>query len=322
MSSFRSFFWAVALTASTCALAQDTSTQPASPAQPGSPSTQAPAPAAAATPGNAQPSTTSSSIASVSNKPPVEPAVIEDGGFSFEPFYWFTSAQPRLRGGRNTSAYSILDYPGKSHFSYGGEIAMPAGKQNTLRLTYFRNQGIGNLTETQSVNLFSEGYSPGDYLTTEHTLQSFKLSWDYLGYTWYRKSSKIRLKTLYEVQYTNITTTIAAPLKPVTTDSSTDTTDDNIASGTKNAILPTFGLELEEAVNKHFRWEVKATGFGIPKRSDIWDAEGSLICRVRNWELFVGEKAYHFKTTPRSDFYFTDTLSGAFVGLRWYWGNE
>lgn len=152
-------------------------------------------------------------------------------------------------------------------------------------------------------------------------IQSAKISWDYLSYTWYRHSGKIRLKILYELQFTTISSNFDAPFKPVTTDSSGNT-DYNTANGSKNVFDPTFGLELEQALGRHFRWELKGSGFGIPHRADIWDAQANVAMRVHNFELIAGGKAYHFKTSPQGAQYFTDTLSGAFVGLRYYWGPQ
>lgn len=252
--------------------------------------------------------------------PPQEPDVIEDGGFSIEPIYWLNRAQPRLRGGATDTAFSDADYPGHANPSVGGEIAIPAGKSNTLRISYFRVQGNANTTETQDATIFGESYVPGDYLVANYRLQSAKISWDYLSYTWYKPSGKIRLKTLYELRYTTVSTNFAAPLKAVTTDSSGNT-DYNTAQGSRNLLEPTFGLEFEEALGHHFRWEAKASGFGVPHRADIWDAEGSVSYRVRQFELLAGEKAFHFKDSPGATQYFTDTLSGAYVGLRYHWGS-
>lgn len=252
--------------------------------------------------------------------PPQDPEIIEDGGISFEPIYWLNRAQPALYGGATDTANSNQSYSGHANFGLGGEIGIPAGRADTLRFSYFRVQGNSDSLETNSVTLFGESYVPGDYLVYGYTLQNAKISWDYLGYTWYRPSGKIRLKTLYELQYTTISTNFAAPYKAVTTDSSTDTTDYNTANGSKNIFLPTFGLELEEALGRHFRWEVKGSGFGIPHRSDIWDAQASISFRVHQFELLVGEKAYHLKSSSQGTEYFTDTLSGAYVGLRYYWG--
>src|SRR5690348_6063180 len=79
-------------------------------------------------------------------KPPVEPYIIEDGGFSLEPMYWLNRAQPTLRGGADATAYGNLDYAGDANPSIGGEIGIPAGRSNTLRLSYFRTQGNANST--------------------------------------------------------------------------------------------------------------------------------------------------------------------------------
>ena len=250
--------------------------------------------------------------------PPQEPDVIEDGGISIEPFYWLNRAQPTLRGGAADTAFSDASYPGHANPSLGGEIGIPAGKSNTLRFSYFRVQGNANATETQDVSIFGESYVPGDYLVYGYRLQSAKISWDYLSYTWHKPSGKIRLTTLYELQYTTISTSFAAPFKAVTTDSS-DNTDYNTAQGSRNLFDPTFGLELEEALGHNFRWELKASGFGIPHRADIWDAEGSVAYRFHNFEALAGEKAFHLKDSPQASQYFTDTLSGAYVGLRYYW---
>ena len=44
------------------------------------------------------------------------------------------------------------------------------------------------------------------------------------------------------------------------------------------------------------------------------------MLRLHQIELLAGEKVFHFKTSPENDEYFTDTLSGAYVGIRYYWG--
>lgn len=245
--------------------------------------------------------------------------MIEDGGFSIEPLYWLNRAQPELIGGAKTTGLSFLAYPGNAKPSLGGELSMPAGRANTLRFSYFRTQGNSNSTETLPVTLFGESYSPGDYLVSTYTIQSAKVSWDYLSYTWYKPRGKIRFKTLYEVQFTTISTTIAAPLKPETTDASGNV-DTNVASGSKKLIYPSLGAEFEQALGPHFRWEVKGSGFAVPQHATVWDAEGSIAIRFGRFELLAGEKAYHFKTSPQADQYFVDTLSGAYAGLRYYWG--
>jgi hypothetical protein len=255
------------------------------------------------------------------NKPPDEPYVIEDGGFSIQPIYWLNKAQPDLRGGASATAFGNFDYSGNANAGIGGQIGIPAGRSNTLRISYFRVQGNSNATAGQDVTLFGEAYSAGDYLNSNYTLQNVKISWDYLSYTWYKSPGKIRLKTLYEVQYTTISSNFDAPFKSITTDSSGNT-NDNTAHGSKNLIYPSLGIEFEQALGHHFRWEAKGSGFAVPHHATLWDAEGSVAFRFGQFEILAGEKAYHFKTSPQSDQYFADTLSGAYAGLRYYWGRE
>jgi hypothetical protein len=263
----------------------------------------------------------SSAVAQGQHPPPVEPAILEDGGLSIEPIYWLNRAQPRLFGGAAATAFGNLDYPGHANNSIGGELSFPAGRSNTLRLSYFRVQGNANTTLSQDATIFSEAYNAGDYLEAGYRLQNAKISWDYLSYSWHKSPGALRLKTLWELQYTTISTTVYAPFKPVTTDTSGNT-DQNIATGSKNIFLPTFGLELEQAIGRHFRWEAKASGFGIPHHSNMWDGEGLIAIRFGGVELIGGEKAYHFKSSAQSSEYFVDTLSGPFVALRYYFGHQ
>lgn len=250
--------------------------------------------------------------------------MLEDGGFSIEPLYWMTRAQPGLKGGaaaaNNYSGFENLDYPGHSDYGLGAEIAIPTGHSNTVRISVFRV--LGNANSVVGVNgstIFSEAYAGGDYLVQHYNVQSAKISWDYLSYTWRRKPGNIHFKTLYEVQYTNIGTSVNAPFVPITTDSQGNT-DTNSSSGSKSVILPTLGGELEQSLGGKFRWEIKGSGFGIPHHAVIWDAQADIAVRFNKFELIAGEKAYHFKTSPQGDEYFSDTLQGVFVALRYYIG--
>jgi hypothetical protein len=237
-------------------------------------------------------------------------------GLSIEPFYWLLRTNPDLHAGA-TFAGTIpgnLKFPGKAKRAPGAILTFPAGKGSTLRVSAFRVQGSGNTTAAQELNLFSTDFTAGDALITSYTIVNAKVSWDYLTYPFQLGRAGFRLKTLWEVQYTNIKSRISAPfhvsdaaISPVT------------SNGSRQVILPTLGLGLENTVSRHFRWEVKGSGFALPHRSDIWDAEGTVAVRVGQFEILGGEKAYHFKTSPKNTQYFATTLFGAYVGLRWYW---
>jgi hypothetical protein len=259
------------------------------------------------------------STVSVTQPPPKEPNVLEDGGFSLEPMYWYTRAQPTLKGGATATTFENQSFPGHSNAAIGAEVGIPTGHSNTLRISYFRLQGNSATTETQDVTVFGQAYSAGDYVTSSYTLQSAKISWDYLSYTWHRERGNIHFKTLYEAQFTNISPQFAAPYKAVTTDSSGNV-NDNTASASRHVFLPTLGGELEQAIGKRFRWEVKGSGFGLPHHSAIGDVQADVALRVHNFELIAGEKAYYFKTSPKGEQFFSDMLSGVFAGIRYYVG--
>jgi hypothetical protein len=267
----------------------------------------------------APPKTSASPLTNDQVKPPEDPKILEDGGLSIEPIYWLNKAQPALKGGAQTFGDENLNFYGSAKASIGAELGIPAGHSNTLRFSYFRVQGNSTSTISNDETYFNQAYSAGDLLVSNYKIQSAKVSWDYLSYTWYRH--KIRFKTLYEMQYVNISSNQSAPLVPETTDSSGNT-NLNTSYGSKQLFLPTFGVEFEQPLNKHVRWMAKASGFGIPKKADIWDTQAEIAFRVNSLEVLVGGRAYHFKTSPGSTEYFYDTLDGAYVGIRYYLGQS
>lgn len=247
----------------------------------------------------------------------VEPYVIEGGGVSMQPWYWLTSSRPLLRAGAQSTATqtAALDFPGKANAAAGITFSVPAGKQNSLRISYFRATGSGDTIAASDLALFSVGYTAGDSLTTNYKLQNVKMSWDYLSYTF---GNKMRFKTFWEAQVTSISTQVDAPLKAVTVDASGVVTT-NTAVGNKWLAYPTFGGGLEHAPSPYFRWEAKGSGFGVPRYGAIWDIEASGVLRVGRMELLAGHRTFSIKTSPRDDAYFKQTLNGPYVGIRWYW---
>lgn len=239
--------------------------------------------------------------------PAPESNYIEDGGISVQPFYWLTASRPHLFRGAlaPTRTAGDLIFPGHANGAYGVMLSLPAGKQNSLRISYFRTQGSGNTVAATDLALFSTGYSAGDRLTTKYKLQSVKASLDFLSYTF---QNNIRFKTLWEVQGALIETGVVAPA-----------TADSASSGKRWLVLPSFGMGLEHAVSKHFRWEAKGSGFGLPKRAALYDVEGSAVIRLGRAELLAGYKVFSVKTSPRAEEYFKQRLNGPYVGLRWYW---
>ena len=280
-------------------------------------SAQAPSPSGSQT--AAQPSSTSAPTTTqppAQTKPKAEmPYFMPDGGFSIEPFYWLSRQLPVMRGGAQAIAPNAdFNYVGHADDPFGMALGIPAGAQSTIRVSYFRIHGRGNENLPADAVLLGTQFYQGDYMVTNYIVQDAKVSWDYLTWPVTAGAHKVRFKTLWEVQWLSFDTHINAPFAPPNTTSNSG----NFPSTTKNLILPTLGGELTQAPSRHFRWELKGDGFAIPHHAVIWEGEASLAFRVGRVELLAGGKAFHYKTSPKADQYFLDTLWGPYAGLRYY----
>jgi hypothetical protein len=279
---------------------------PATPPQPSAQQNAAPSPAPVVTP-----------------PPVIMPAGQFNGGdgFSITLQYWMATGNPDLGTGHaNTNGYSDnLSFAGKPRPAPGAILTIPIGKQqhHSIHVSYFRIQGVGNPTATQSLIIFGTGYLPGDYLATHYTLQNARISLDYLSWPFPIKDSKFHVKTLWEVNYTTIASSIDAPLRHGTTDASGAAIATS-GYGTDWFIYPSFGLGVDYLVTHNFRFEARASGFIFPHRATIWDTEATLNYRFGKFEIQGGAKAFHFKTSPQKVEFVQGTFPGIFVGLRWY----
>jgi hypothetical protein len=232
--------------------------------------------------------------------------------------YWFPKGIPVLRGGAadfNTEPGN-LDYTGKLKRSPGARVTIPVSKNATIRVSYFKaNSFTGTTTAPVNLNLFSQAVTGGDFLSTVTNLEGYKLSYDYLTYFWKRGNSELRLKTLYEIQRISVSNEVD--------DFVVDTTGALVnihpILGSQSVFLPTFGLGLEHTLSRHFRWEARGSGFGLPHRGDIGDAEAQIAFRVSHFEVLGGARWLHFKTSPKAAQYNVQNMYGPYVSLRYYW---
>ena len=229
--------------------------------------------------------------------------------FSIEPIFWLTRNSPTLHKGQSSTATEPgnIDTLGKSKYGDGALITIPTGHENSLQFSYNRVQGRANTTASQDLTFFGNLFPSGDILSTRYTLQNIKVSWNYLTYPYPSSGAKLRIKTLWEVQYTTIKTNIDAPQDTTAT----------FTQGTKSVILPTLGLGLEYHAGRHVRLEVKVSGFGIPGHSIIGDGEASMVFRTGRIETLLGGKAYYFKTSPKGDQFYSELLYGPYIGIRY-----
>jgi hypothetical protein len=287
---------------------------PATPATPAPPPAQAPAPATPA------PTATETVIPPPppSSVPAQSPYDSSDGAFSLELFYWRTYIYPDLRSGHaNLNTYpSTLDYPSNMPQTPGAELSIPAGKYNTVQVSYFRTQSFGSTPVNNDITVFGADYVPGNFLITRFLLQNLNITWNYLTWPWPPRDNRFLFKTLYGLQYTNISTAISAPYLP-TSDNEGNAITTSVV-GSHRIIYPTLGVGLEYFLSKHLRLEMSASGFAFPRRAVTWNGDGFFAYRRGHFEVLAGGKAYHFKTSPKGVEDFIATPYGAYVGLRFY----
>jgi len=247
----------------------------------------------------------------VPKQTPTPPQERDTGGdaFSVMAGYWQTTAAPSMYGGagNTTGLPGDIRFNGDRKYALVAVGTIPTGHENSLEFTYFRNQGAGSQILAVNSNYFGNNFFAGDQLFTGYTVQSAKVSWNYLTWPYPSNGAKFRVKTLWEVQYVNISASFNAP-------ADLDTTP---GTGSKNVILPALGMGVEYHPNRRVRLELKGSGFGIPHHADLWDAQASVVLRFSQLEFFLSYKAYHYKTSPQADQYFSQTLLGPMIGIRY-----
>jgi hypothetical protein len=232
-------------------------------------------------------------------------------GWSIEPIYWLTHSAPSIfQGKANTVPIpGDLGFPGKSSYAPGFAVTIPTGHENSLEVTGFQVKSQGNTVLGVSEVFFGNLYAIHDVLATSTTTRTYKVSWNYLTWPYPSAGAKFRLKTLYEIRYTNIEARFNAPA------------DINAGPviGTKSQIRPSFGLGIEYHPARHVRFEVKGSGFGYPHHGYVYDAEASLVGHFPHFEVLAGGRVFHVTTTPQDPEYFTQTMWGPYGGLRFIW---
>jgi hypothetical protein len=238
--------------------------------------------------------------------------------FMIGAFYWATGPgkETSFYGGANATDYETLTDWGRAHRSPGIEVSFPITRTGELHAEYFRTKGDGNQTASTLIDIFGNQYAQGDYLATQYQIQAVKLYLDDLLFPHKFPVAKFRLKALYGVEYVQVKGTIDAPILDVTL---VPLGENAIATSSKQVIDPDFGIAAEYALSPHVLFRADASGFAIPHKAVIWDAEATLAYRRNSWEIRGGGKAFHVKTSPNSVQYSSTTLTGAFVGLRYHW---
>lgn len=270
----------------------------------------APAPAAQASP---QP------VPAPAAKKPAGPDYPDPRTFTVGISYWLTvpGSGPNVREGLAGTAFGTVNGLGGDHSTPGIEASVPITRTGVLHFEGFLSKGDGSQNAPIDTNPYGTSFNKGDYLATQYQVTVGKVYLDDLLYPYKFPVARLRLKSLWEFQYIAIHSTIDAPLKPITQDSSGDVVS-TTASATKSIIFPTFGIAMEYDLAPHLMLRVGGSGFGLPHRAAIGDGEATISYRHKALELVGGFKALYFKTSPQKDYFLTDTLAGGFVGVRWH----
>ncbi len=224
---------------------------------------------------------------------------------------------PDIIGGQAATGYETLNSLGKDHNTPGIDISVRVTRTAVISFEGFLSKGDGSQTAPADTTIFATTYSKGDFLNTQYQITALKLSYDDLLYPFKFPVARFRVKSLWEAQFVSSQGTIDAPFKANTTDSSGNLIS-NASSGTRTIILPTFGAAVEYALTPHVLLRADASGFGLPHRADIWDAEAYVSYRRKKLEFRGGYKILHFKSSPQIDEYMIGTVQGGFVGVRYH----
>jgi hypothetical protein len=275
------------------------------------------------TPAEPPPMTESNPKAKVKDIPPELLYDTSDGKTSVRLIYWHTRAQPDMFTGKEapSNVDSTTTFPSKYKPAPGAELSLPAGKNHTIRLSYFRTQGSGNTVAGtpptgKGIVIWGATFNPGDKLSNTFTMQNAKISLDYLSWPFPLNNRRFRVKTLWEAQYISIRSGVSAPLAPV--QDSAGNALQTSGTGSNWFIFPSLGMGVEIMASKHFRFEAKGSGFGIPHRSNLWDADAFFAYKSGQFEIDFGGKAFHFRTSAKREEYLRATMPGAYIGIRWY----
>ncbi len=256
--------------------------------------------------------------------PPPPPKIVDvrmpgEAGWNIGVIGWLPVGQMFVDKGHAATFTdpSKLQLAGSATASFGAEFGVAAGLHNSIRFTYFSAKRSGTTTAPNNLTIFSQPYIQGDQLSTNGKLSDYKLSYEFLTLPYPVEARHFRLKTLWQVQYITMNTIFDAPIKSSTPDS-TGAFTSYAAQGSKSFITPSLGLGIHEYASRNFRLEANVSGFMFPHSFQLLDSDATIAYRAGHLEFRAGGKAFIFRTSPKTDYFYRGTVGGAFVGIRWY----
>jgi len=232
---------------------------------------------------------------------------------SIEIIGWLPRSNPKLREGKQGTGFGDLNFSSKTIPVPGALVSIPVSKSDVLRFAYFQTKGSLTGPVTVNTNLYGGTFVAGDSLTSKYTTQAAKISFESLFYPFPTEGAKLRFKSLWEVQYANVKSTFDSTGKDTSGNATT-----NSSKGSDYMVLPSLGMAMTYAASSRVHLDIRGSGFWLPHRANLGDAEATSSFRMGPFDLVIGGRFYHFRTSPKKVQYVSATMPGAFVGLRWY----
>lgn len=268
----------------------------------------------------------SSSLTTVPEVPKIpEVQMPGERGLSLGMTGWSANPKPEMEKGSDPYQYlGNIRMMGTPKFNQGFEGSFGVGLHNVFRFSYFSTRATGNVYAPSELGLITQVYLQNDYLTTDYHLENFKFGFDYLTWPYPVKTSRFRLKTLWQFQYTKVRVGFDAPLLP-TVDSNGNALLDAQGNPVSYAVrkvlyffIPEVGLTGQYWLTRAVRLDAGGAGFSIPHHQNSWDFQGSLNFRAGHYELQLGYRGFHFRTSAQQEFWVRGTEVGPFIGVHWY----
>lgn len=239
-------------------------------------------------------------------------------------FYWDTGPgiNPSIYGGSQatqtdslgvtTSQYSNFSDLGRAHRTPGFEIYFPITRTGELHIEAFKTVGNGDQIAPVNTTVFQQSVPQGAYVATQWNMERAKVYLDDLLWPEKFPVPKFRLKSLWEVQWMQIHSSVDTPILDATGNGAP-------ATGTRSIIYPELGVAAEYQLTRHVLLRASLAGFGFPHKADIADADATISYRRGLWEVRAGGQMMHYKTSTDNLEYLVGTMTGVFVGLRFHW---
>lgn len=256
--------------------------------------------------------------------PPPPPKVIDvrmpgEAGISIGLIGWRPFGDQFVDKGHASdfTGLSFLKLANSQHGTFGIDVGVAAGLHNTIKASYWYSKTNGSFNAPTDLVLFGQTFSKGEPMTSNAKVSDYKISYEYLTWPYPVERRHFRLKTLWQMQYITMRTIYDDPIKSATPDVNGNITSIAVL-GSKSFFSPAFGLGVHEYATRNFHFEADVSGFALPHSFQLVDAEATMGYRVGHIDVRGGLKYFHFRTSPKQDYFYRGNLTGFFVGVRWH----